>query len=248
MQRAADLLTRFPDMPEALYVHGVSRVKWPDLRRCFPERRLIRLRNSARVACRCVDRRLGHDAVAREHAHLGHGAAHRRRLPALGRPRGRPGAASVVGDRQARHAFRCDPSLGSRNHPGHHRLQSGAVSSRCRTARAHRRRGNHQVQRGQRALAAAARARAGDPGARPGADRCGAVLRRAPANGQPGAAAARCAPPIRKLTSSTRCTPTSSRACARRRNRWRRCASYATKSLATSTWRICWRKSTPCMC
>ena len=43
MQRAADLLARFPDMPDALYVHGVSRVKWPDLRRCFPGRRLTRL-------------------------------------------------------------------------------------------------------------------------------------------------------------------------------------------------------------
>jgi len=43
MQRAAELLARFPDMPDALYVHGVSRVKWPDLRRCFPGRRLMRL-------------------------------------------------------------------------------------------------------------------------------------------------------------------------------------------------------------
>jgi len=43
MQRAAELSARFPDLPEALYVHGVSRVKWPDLRRCFPGRRLMRL-------------------------------------------------------------------------------------------------------------------------------------------------------------------------------------------------------------
>ena len=46
MQRAAELSARFPDLPEALYVHGVSRVKWPDLRRCFPGRRLIRLRHA----------------------------------------------------------------------------------------------------------------------------------------------------------------------------------------------------------
>ena len=31
-------------MPPALYVHAVSRVKWPDLRRCFPGRELLRLR------------------------------------------------------------------------------------------------------------------------------------------------------------------------------------------------------------
>lgn len=44
MHGSPDIVNRFPDMPAKLYVHGVSRVKWPDLRRCFPGRELLRLR------------------------------------------------------------------------------------------------------------------------------------------------------------------------------------------------------------
>jgi capsular polysaccharide export protein len=43
---AVDLDTRFPDMPRVLYTLGISLVKWPDLRRCFPGRKLVRLRQS----------------------------------------------------------------------------------------------------------------------------------------------------------------------------------------------------------
>lgn len=46
MLPATDLQTRYPDLPRVLYVHGISLVKWPDLRRCFPGRKLIRLRHS----------------------------------------------------------------------------------------------------------------------------------------------------------------------------------------------------------
>ena len=46
MLPATDLQTRYPDLPRVLYVHGISLVKWPDLRRCFPGRKLIRLRQS----------------------------------------------------------------------------------------------------------------------------------------------------------------------------------------------------------
>lgn len=46
MLPATDLQTRYPELPRVLYVHGVSLVKWPDLRRCFPGRKLIRLRQS----------------------------------------------------------------------------------------------------------------------------------------------------------------------------------------------------------
>ncbi len=38
-----DLDVRFADMPRVLYTLGISLAKWPDLRRCFPGRKLIRL-------------------------------------------------------------------------------------------------------------------------------------------------------------------------------------------------------------
>ena len=44
MLPVTDLATRFPDMPRVLYTLGISLVKWPDLRRCFPGRQLVRLR------------------------------------------------------------------------------------------------------------------------------------------------------------------------------------------------------------
>jgi len=43
MLPGTDLDQRYPDMPRVLYTHGVSLVKWPDLRRCLPGRKLIRL-------------------------------------------------------------------------------------------------------------------------------------------------------------------------------------------------------------
>jgi capsular polysaccharide export protein len=43
---ATDLEARFPDMPRVLYTLGISLVKWPDLRRCFPARKLVRLRQA----------------------------------------------------------------------------------------------------------------------------------------------------------------------------------------------------------
>lgn len=46
MYPVIDLAARFPDMPRVLYTLGISLVKWPDLRRCFPDRRLVRLRKS----------------------------------------------------------------------------------------------------------------------------------------------------------------------------------------------------------
>ena len=42
MLRAPNLTSRYPDLPQTLHVYGVSLVKWPDLRRCFPGRRLFR--------------------------------------------------------------------------------------------------------------------------------------------------------------------------------------------------------------
>jgi len=46
MYPVTELASRFPDMPRVLYTLGISLVKWPDLRRCFPGRKLIRLRRS----------------------------------------------------------------------------------------------------------------------------------------------------------------------------------------------------------
>jgi capsular polysaccharide export protein len=43
---ATDLELRYPDMPQMLYTLGISLVKWPELRRCFPGRRLVRLRQT----------------------------------------------------------------------------------------------------------------------------------------------------------------------------------------------------------
>lgn len=43
---ATDLELRYPYMPRVLYTLGISLVKWPDLRRCFPARKLIRLRQT----------------------------------------------------------------------------------------------------------------------------------------------------------------------------------------------------------
>ena len=43
MSPATDLHLRYADMPGVLYTLGISLVKWPDLRRCFPGRKLIRL-------------------------------------------------------------------------------------------------------------------------------------------------------------------------------------------------------------
>jgi capsular polysaccharide export protein len=43
MLPATDLDLRYPDMPGVLYTLGISVVKWPDLRRCFPGRKLVRL-------------------------------------------------------------------------------------------------------------------------------------------------------------------------------------------------------------
>jgi capsular polysaccharide export protein len=41
-----DLDERFANMPRVLYTLGISLAKWPDLRRCFPGRKLIRLRQT----------------------------------------------------------------------------------------------------------------------------------------------------------------------------------------------------------
>ena len=43
MHSPTDLESRFPDLPRVLYIHGVSVFKWPELRRCFPGRTLLRL-------------------------------------------------------------------------------------------------------------------------------------------------------------------------------------------------------------
>ncbi len=46
MSPVTDLDARFEDMPRVLYTLGISLAKWPDLRRCFPGRKLIRLRQT----------------------------------------------------------------------------------------------------------------------------------------------------------------------------------------------------------
>jgi capsular polysaccharide export protein len=43
MYGTTDPATQFPDMPRVLYTLGISLVKWPDLHRCFPGRKLVRL-------------------------------------------------------------------------------------------------------------------------------------------------------------------------------------------------------------
>src|SRR4051812_26821289 len=43
MYPVIDLQKRFADMPRVLYTLGISLAKWPDLRRCFPGHRFIRL-------------------------------------------------------------------------------------------------------------------------------------------------------------------------------------------------------------
>lgn len=50
MPRAPELASRYPGLPRTLHVHGVSLVKWPDLRRCFPEQRLVRWHPGQSVA------------------------------------------------------------------------------------------------------------------------------------------------------------------------------------------------------
>ena len=46
---ATELQARYPDLPPVLYTLGISLVKWPELRRCFPGRELRRLRKNTMV-------------------------------------------------------------------------------------------------------------------------------------------------------------------------------------------------------